>query len=144
MSNIAGQNHAAAVNETLTDAAADGSKVYMSSAFTPVSQHSTGYEGYHASPTSNLADGNSQGRGGATPNNNVYYAQGMPYQTSWGFGNGSMDAITFDSQDIDLGVLGLQQPDLMSGWLDYNPSEVLGLFEHHDMNNGQGGGHGGQ
>lgn len=139
LSNTTGQSHSGAANDAYSDPGADGSKVYIPSGFTPVSQHSAGYEGYNASPTSNMADGASQGRGGSTPHNNVYYAQNMPYQSSWGFGNGSMDDITFNSHDIDIGALGLQPPDLMSGWLDYIPSDVLGLFESHDMNNGQGG-----
>ncbi|KAF5139283.1 putative transcriptional regulatory protein [Metarhizium anisopliae] len=140
LSNAAGQSHVAGASDGFSDPGAEGSKVYMPSGFTPVSQHSASYEGYTASPTSNLADGNSKGRGGGATNNSVYYAQGMPYQSSWTFGNGSMDGITFDSQDIDIGALGLQQPDLMSGWLEYIPSDgdVLGLFENHDINNGQG------
>lgn len=110
----------------------------MATGFTSASQNSAGYEGYSVSPTSNVADGKAHSRGILTPNH-VYYAHGMPYSTSWTFGNGTMDGITFDSQDIDIGALGLQQPELMSGWLDYIPSDVLGLFENHEMNNGQGG-----
>ncbi|UKZ68319.1 uncharacterized protein TrAtP1_009358 [Trichoderma atroviride] len=68
--------------------------------------------------------------GGA--HNNLYYAQNMAYQGPWGPIMGNMDAITFDSQDIDIGALGLQQPDLMGGWLEYIPSDVLGgLFDEH-------------
>lgn len=64
--------------------------------------------------------------------NNLYYAQNMAYQGPWGPIMGNMDAITFDSQDIDIGALGLQQPDLMGGWLEYIPSDVLGgLFDEH-------------
>ncbi|KAG9256181.1 putative pathway-specific nitrogen regulator [Emericellopsis atlantica] len=58
--------------------------------------------------------------------NNVY----------WGGASGNMDAITFNSQDIDIGALGLQQPDLMGGWLDYIPGDVLGLFDNQDMEHG--------
>jgi hypothetical protein len=68
--------------------------------------------------------------GGA--HNNLYYAQNLAYQGPWGPIMGNMDAITFDSQDIDIGALGLQQPDLMGGWLEYMPSDVLGgLFDEH-------------
>lgn len=68
--------------------------------------------------------------GGA--HNNLYYAQNMTYQGPWGPIMGNMDSITFDSQDIDIGALGLQQPDLMGGWLEYIPSDVLGgLFDEH-------------
>ncbi|KAM0458513.1 hypothetical protein ACHAPV_005905 [Trichoderma viride] len=68
--------------------------------------------------------------GGA--HNNLYYAQNMAYQGPWGPIMGNMDAITFDSQDIDIGALGLQQPDLMGGWLEYIPSDMLGgLFDEH-------------
>ncbi|PTB63687.1 N-terminal binuclear Zn cluster-containing/DNA binding domain-containing protein [Trichoderma citrinoviride] len=74
-------------------------------------------------------------------NNNMYFAQSMAYQAAWGPMTGSnMDAITFDSQDIDIEALGLQQPDLMGGWLEYLPSDVLGLFDEHGES-GQGSGH---
>lgn len=103
--------------------------------FTPTSQHSGGgFDGYSASPTSTMADNNRGMNGGS---GNVYYPHNMPYQAPWGPGSGNMDAITFDSQDIDIGALGLQQPELMGPWLDYIPSDVLGLFDHHEM--GQGG-----
>lgn len=101
--------------------------------FTPTSQHSGGgFEGYSASPTSTMADNN---RGVNSGNSNMYYPQNMPYH-AWGPGSGNMDAITFDSQDIDIGALGLQQPELMGPWLDYIPGDVLGLFDHHEMNQG--------
>jgi hypothetical protein len=76
---------------------------------------------------------------GGGAHNNMYYAPNMSYQGPWGPMMGNMDAITFDSQDIDIEALGLQQPDLMGGWLEYIPSDVLGLFDEH-----QGSGHGGQ
>ncbi|KND94620.1 putative transcriptional regulatory protein [Tolypocladium ophioglossoides CBS 100239] len=127
----------------------DGTRVFAAPAYTHSGQNSGGgFEAYSASPASNLADG-SASRGMATNNtpagapHNVYYNQGMPYQASWGLGTGNMDAITFNSRDIDMGALGLQQPDLMSGWLDYIPNEMLGLFENHDMGQGGQGGHGG-
>lgn len=128
---------------------ADGARVFAPPAYTPSSQNSGGgFEAYSASPAS-MADG-STSRGMAANNApagapHVYYNQGVPYQASWGLGMGNMDAITFDSRDIDMGALGLQQPDLMGGgWLDYIPNEMLGLFEHHDMGHGGHGGHGGQ
>ncbi|KAL6855508.1 hypothetical protein ACO1O0_006657 [Amphichorda felina] len=106
--------------------------------FTPTSQHSGGgFDGYSASPSSTMADGN-RGMNGA--NSNVYYPHNMPYQAPWGPGTGNMDAITFDSQDIDIGALGLQQPELMGQWLDYIPGDVLGLFDQHEMNQGGQGG----
>lgn len=64
-----------------------------------------------------------------------YYGQNMGYH-GWSPVAASMDGITFNSQDIDIGALGLQQPDIMSGWLDYIPNDVLGLFENQDMNQG--------
>ena len=99
--------------------------------FTPSSGHSGngGTFEYSASPSSNL-DGS---RNGTTSG----YYQGVPYQTNWGPGSGSMDAFTFDSQDVDIGALGLQQPDLMGPWLDYIPGDVLNLFEQQDMNQHQ-------
>jgi hypothetical protein len=59
----------------------------------------------------------------------------MPYPMQWTPAMGNIDAITFDSQDIDIGALGLQQPELMGPWLELIPSEMLGLFENQD---GQG------
>ncbi len=50
-----------------------------------------------------------------------------------------LDGITFDSQDIDIAALGLQQSDMMGPWLDYIPSDVLSLFEHQHPHMGQGG-----
>ncbi|KHN95508.1 uncharacterized protein MAM_06565 [Metarhizium album ARSEF 1941] len=138
LSNAASQSQAARGNTGFSEPGAEGSKVYMSSGFTPASQHSAGYEGYNASPTNNLADDNFQGRGGGTANSSACYGQNMPYQSSLAVGAECMDGITFDSQDIDIGALGLQQTGLMSGWLECMPTDVLSLFENHDMNNGQG------
>lgn len=61
---------------------------------------------------------------GASPpvmDGSMQYSPGV--QMPWG----NMDAITFDSQDIDIGALGLE-PDLMGPWLEYIPNDVLGLF----------------
>ncbi|KAL7943742.1 fungal-specific transcription factor domain-containing protein [Trichoderma barbatum] len=104
---------------------------------------SGGYDAYSVSPTSGS---NSRSMvsstavttaSGANGHTNMYFAQNMPYQAAWGPIMGNMDAITFDSQDIDIEALGLQQPDLMGGWLEYIPSDVLGLFDEH-QDSGQG------
>ncbi|POR33936.1 Putative transcriptional regulatory protein [Tolypocladium paradoxum] len=140
LSGVAVQGQAASGYDGIPEDA-DGTRVFVPPAYTPSSQNSGGgFEAYSASAASNMADGTA-GRGMATSTpagapQNVYYNQGMPYQTSWGLGMGNMDGITFDSRDIDMGALGLQQPDLMSGWLDYLPNEMLGLFENHDMGPG--------
>lgn len=72
----------------------------------------------------------------AFPNSNsangIYFSPGMAYQNMWGASN--MDSITFDSQDIDIGALGLEQEALMAPWLNYNAEELMGLFENQDMN----------
>ncbi|PHH84644.1 hypothetical protein CDD83_1615 [Cordyceps sp. RAO-2017] len=142
-----GQGPASTGYEGMTDEA-DGTKIYGAPGYTPSSQHSGGaYETYSASPVGKMADANAAGRGvtsggsgpGGVPQN-VYYIQGLPYQASWGLGMGNMDAITFDSQDIDIGALGLQQTELMSGWLEYIPPDVLGLFENHEMGQAAQGG----
>lgn len=50
--------------------------------------------------------------------------------------NGPITDITFDSQDIDIGALGLPN-DMIPPWLEYLPGDVLGLF---DLNMGTGQG----
>ncbi|KAG6010941.1 hypothetical protein E4U21_002611 [Claviceps maximensis] len=138
LSNAVSQPYGASINDgAFTDPGGDASKAYITSGFTPANHTPGSYEGYNATPPNNVADAsNSHGRSGASTGNSVYYPSGMSYQSTWAFGNGSMDGITFDSQDIDIGALGLQQPDVMTGWLEYVPSDVLGLFENHDMNGG--------
>ncbi|KAK4088560.1 transcriptional regulator family: Fungal Specific TF [Purpureocillium lilacinum] len=121
----------------------DGTRVFVPPGYTPSSQHSGGFEAFSASPVSNLADAANRSMAHAAAPHNVYYNHHMPYQTGWGYGMGNMDSITFDSQDIDIGALGLQQPELMSGWLDYIPSDVLGLFENQNMGQGSQDGTGG-
>ena len=103
--------------------AEDPTKLFVHPAYTPSSQHS--YDAFSASPASAMAENNA----------GVYYGSNMAYHqnTSWGPMAGNMDAITFNSQDIDVGNLG---PDIMNGWLDYMPNDVLGLFENHDMPGG--------
>lgn len=126
--------------DSVPEETSDGGGMLMPSnhpSYNPGSQHSgpgSGFEGYSASPAStNLADNT---RGGS-----VYYPHNMSFQTPWGAaGAGNMDAITFDSQDIDIGALGLQQQGLMGPWLDYISGEVLGLFDHQEMDHGGQGG----
>ena len=107
---------------------------------TPGSQNSSGYErNFSTSPTTNTGDG---GLGGVRPNNNVssnfYYPSGIAYPMSWRSAmGGNMDALTFDSQDIDINALGLQQPDLMNGWLEYMPGDFMGMFDGQDMEQDQ-------
>ncbi|KJZ74430.1 hypothetical protein HIM_06240 [Hirsutella minnesotensis 3608] len=144
-----GQGQSATGYDAMSDDS-DGSKLYPTSGYTPSSQHSGGnYDLYNTSPVSKMTDANAAGAGGRGVANgngpggvpqNVYYIQGVPYPTAWNLGVGNMDAITFDSQDIDIGALGLQQPELMSGWLEYIPSDVLCLFENHDMGHAAQGG----
>lgn len=133
----------------------DDEQIYMPPGYQATSHvpRSSGYESYNNMSSATALADNSNTRptghhsvtstGGGTTHNNsnnsVYYSQGVPFQTaSWGPALGNMDGITFDSQDIDMGALGLQQPDLMSNWLEYLPPDVLGIYEeHHTM--GQGG-----
>lgn len=127
--------------ETLSDDA-EGPKMFMPPGYTPTSQHSGGFDAYSGSPASGMGE-----NAASTGSSNMYYGQGMPYgQGSWGAAMGNMD-ITFNSQDIDIGALGLNQPDLMGGgWLDYIPNDMLGLFDSPEMHQGGGssggGGHG--
>ncbi|PHH69888.1 hypothetical protein CDD82_7462 [Ophiocordyceps australis] len=127
---VPGQPPSAPGYENMQSDDADAAKMFVTSGYTPSSQHSSGYDQYGASPVAGPT-----AAPGMPPN--VYYphANGaMPYPAGWGgIGMGNMDAITFDSQDIDIGALGLQQPELMSGWLEYIPGDVLGLFEGHEM-----------
>ncbi|CAH0045413.1 unnamed protein product [Clonostachys solani] len=103
-------------------------------------QQSSSMEAYNTSPPNTMADGNHAANHNST-SSSIYYSQGMPYHPGWGTTTGNMDAFTFDSQDIDIGALGLEQPGLMGAWLDYiPPDDVLGLFEHHDMGHGGQGG----
>lgn len=106
--------------------------------YTPTSQHSGGYDAYSGSPASGMGENPA-----STGSTGMYYANNMPYsQGAWGAPMGNMD-ITFNSQDIDIGALGLNQPDLMGGWLDYIPNDMLGLFDSPEMNQSSGAGSGG-
>ncbi|KAM5343176.1 hypothetical protein ACJ41O_014142 [Fusarium nematophilum] len=126
----------------------DGTDFYMAPRFTPSSQQSNGFDAYSASPPTSMPENagmnppmslsGANANGIANGANNMYFGQGnFPYPMSWGASMGNMDAITFDSQDIDIGALGLQQSELMGPWLEYLPGDVLGLFDNQDM--GQGG-----
>lgn len=119
---------------------ADGPKLFGPPGYTPSGQHpGGGFEAYNASPVGKMPDAQAAGRSVGNANGpgnvpqSVFYGQGAPYPAPWGVGMGNMDAITFDSQDIDIGALGLQQQALMSGWLDYLPNDVLSIFENHEM-----------
>lgn len=107
-------------------------------------QGSGGYDAYGVSPTNGSSSRSMvnstaiTSAAGGNAHSNMYFAQNMPYQGPWGPIMGNMDAITFDSQDIDIEALGLQQPDLMGGWLEYIPSDVLALFDEH-QESGQSG-----
>lgn len=106
----------------------DGADMYMASRYTPTHH---GYDAYSASPP--LLDNGAVNPPTTMPGTNMYYSpNSAALQMSW-TAMGNMDAITFDSQDIDIGALGLQQPDLMGSWLDYIPNDVLGLFDNTDM-----------
>lgn len=120
----------------LPEDAVDNSNLFMPPNYTPSSQHSNGFEGYTPSPNSNMADHNrgANGAGAGDLNNNYYFSPGMPYQPAWGL-HPEMDGITFNSQDIDIGSLGLHQQEMMGPWLDYIPQDVLGLFDHQELDN---------
>jgi hypothetical protein len=115
--------------------------------FTPSSQHSSGYESSlmpSASPASTLADTHHAGNGNQGPASSGAYGtndgmgsniHGMPLS----YGGGSMGAgqitedITFDSQEIDIGVLGLQN-EMMPWGLEY--IHVMGIFDNASMHAG--------
>jgi hypothetical protein len=134
----------------------DGGKVFVPSGYTPTSQHSSGtYDTFGTSPGNNQAAVAAAAAAGVTATstpssgNGLYYqpqglASSSAYQAPWGSGvMGNMDAITFDSQDINFESLGLQQPDMMTGWWEYIQGDVLGLFENQDAgHNGPGPGPG--
>ncbi|KAH8179023.1 fungal specific transcription factor domain-containing protein [Sarocladium implicatum] len=99
---------------------------YLPSNYTPSNQTAVGFDAFNASPASGtLGDGS----GGHHLAGGVYGQAG--YTQPWSVPG--MDAITFDSQDIDIGSLGLQGQELMGGWLDYMPGDVLGLYGEEDM-----------
>ncbi|KAF4450136.1 hypothetical protein F53441_6693 [Fusarium austroafricanum] len=104
--------------------------------FTPTNQPTTGFDAYSVSPPTAMADNGVNPTTTLSGANGMYFGQtSFPYAMPWG----NMDGITFDSQDIDIAALGLQQSDMMGPWLDYIPSDVLGLFEHQHPHMGQGG-----
>ncbi|KAL6411443.1 Nitrogen assimilation transcription factor nit-4 [Ilyonectria robusta] len=122
-----------------------GTELYMVPRFTPSNQQSNGYDAYSASSSSTMAEN------GAIPvstmsathptncvgANEVYYGSGgVPFQMPWTQPMGNMNSITFNSHDIDIEALGLQQPELIGPWLEYIPGEVLGLFQNPHMGQG--------
>ncbi|CAM1510576.1 Fc.00g009110.m01.CDS01 [Cosmosporella sp. VM-42] len=138
-SNASGPGRQTVMFDTLPEGA-EGMELYMASRV-PTGQPPNGYEGYSVSPSSTMPENGTAnpariGANGANMTNNFYYPQGAPYQISWGPPMGNLDAITFDSQDIDIGALGLQQDALLGPWLDYIPEEMLGLFGNPDMDQG--------
>lgn len=119
----------------------DGVKLFMDN-LQSSDQQPNGFHAFVASPAENNngAANPAEALAGAnvsagTMPSNMYYPPSMPYQTPWGNVMGNMDAITFDSQDIDISSLGIQQPDLMGPWLGI-PQDVLGLFENQDLVHG--------
>ena len=128
---------------------ADGPKMFIPSGYPTPGPHSAAYDTYVNSPRTSMADANAQAQGMVPPLNGATTGQDDAYyharpdlsqSVPWGIPLGNMDAITFDSQDIDIAALGLQQPELMAGWIDYLPGDVLSLFENQDMGQGQGQG----
>src|SRR3569833_3238234 len=113
--------------------------------YTPSSHHSSNYEPSimpGASPSSTLTDGvpqhhhqshqhqhqqhNHNNNGGYAPD----FAQSGLAGGSYAYlGSAPITDITFDSQEIVIGVLGLPN-EMMPPWLEYlPPSYVLGLFD---------------
>ncbi|KAM3548213.1 hypothetical protein ARSEF4850_009542 [Beauveria asiatica] len=112
----------------------DEAKIFASPhpTYTPTSQHSNPYEAF--SPPQQ-GDGSQPMYAAAAAAAAAAMTQ-QPQFGTWGGGPmmGQMDGITFNSRDIDVEELGLQQ-DLMSGsWLDLT-TDVLGLFESPEMHN---------
>lgn len=124
--------------DNFSEATPNGGSIFMPPSYTPSSQHSNGFEGYNASPANTMAESHSlhmNGVGSDDVNNDFYFSNGMPYQAVWSSNPGEVDAITFDSQDIDIGSLGLHQTEMIGPWLDYMPQDVLGLFDHQGLGN---------
>jgi len=113
--------------------------------FTPSSQHSSGYEPSlmpSASPASTLTDTHHGGNGNQPPTSGPYgpsdgltsNIHSLPISYGGSIGaNHITDGITFDSQEIDIGTLGLQH-EMMPSWLEYLP--VMGLFDNASMHAG--------
>ncbi|KAG6024363.1 hypothetical protein E4U19_003839 [Claviceps sp. Clav32 group G5] len=142
---MAAQNTASQPYEPAADGlseASDAARAYIASAYTQAGYNTGSYEVFstNVAPTNNVADASSSNSvgGNGTPGNSVFYPPGVPsYPPQWEFGNGIVHDITFNSRDIDVGGLGLQQPDVMTGWLEWYPNEVLNLFATHEVNGGQ-------
>ncbi|KAK7421566.1 hypothetical protein QQZ08_009911 [Neonectria magnoliae] len=139
-SNLSGANRPTVNFDTLPENG-DGTELYMAPRFTPSSQQPNGYD---ASPPNTMSENGAVAVSisGTTTSNcagadQMYFApSGVPFQMPWAQTLGNMGSITFDSQDIDIGALGLQQPELMAPWLGYIPEDVLGLFDNQDMGQG--------
>ncbi|KAM0263775.1 hypothetical protein ACHAQJ_001093 [Trichoderma viride] len=148
VSGVASRNQTIMSFENIKEEAEEA-KTLIPPGYATLGQGSGRYDAYSLSPASgsssrgmvnSTAVTSAAASSGGGAHGNIYYAPNMPYQGPWGPIMGNMDAITFDSQDIDIEALGLQQPDLMGGWLEYIPTDVLGgLFDEH-----QESGHGGQ
>ncbi|KAJ6788060.1 hypothetical protein PWT90_10111 [Aphanocladium album] len=129
------------------DGVNDASKIFASHpTYTPTSQHSNPYEsvaaggngGYSASPPSGTGDNTTTNNTTTAAAASMYGGGGGGMQQfgTWGGGPmmGQTDGITFNSHDIDVEALGLQQ-DLMNGsWLELT-TDMLELFEGPEMNN---------
>lgn len=122
-----------------------GTELYMVPRFTPPNQQSNGYDAYSASSSSTMAENGAipVSTMSATPPTNcvganeAYYGPGgVAYPMPWTQPMGNMNSITFNSHDIDIEALGLQQPELIGPWLEYIPGEVLGLFQNPHMGQG--------
>lgn len=108
--------------------------------YTPTSQHSSNYDGGipGTSPASTLADT-------ANGQQMVLYEAELDLTPTFGYvGNFSnhlaADGLTFDSQEIDMAALVMQQVqhDMVPPWMEYLPREALGLFGNADGMNGDG------
>lgn len=117
------------------------------SSYTPPSQQSFVYEtsvaqsgaspstmlgeSTHRQPSQQQQSGNAQ-NGGYVGYHDLAQSGMTPSQY---FLEPISDVITFDSQDIDIGTLGLSN-EMMQPWLEYLPSDALGIFEAGNMNGG--------
>lgn len=125
--------------------------------YTPSSQHSSNYEAsiaHGASPASTLTDsgtgphhgqphpqsrqhnnnnGNNHNPGGGGMHGNYHadFPQSGLMSGSYSYLGpvGLTDVITLDSQEIDIGQLGLTNDVMPTTWLEYLPDNVLELFE---------------
>lgn len=111
-----------------------GTPTFLDPGLTRAAQGPGDFEGLDASSSGGMVD--AAASSGGTLNNGLLYSQGSPYPATWGPTMGNMDSITFDSQDIDIGALGLEQDQLMGPWLNFLPEDILGLFDNPDIGSG--------